>query len=93
MSAFGGVRQFRLIDQEHVSGFGGCWVSLAPAIHERLSFETLVTELSAKFVNVSASQVDSQIQEGLQQIVEFLEIDQGSLAEVLVDKKQLVNTH
>jgi hypothetical protein len=69
----------------------GC--PLAPAIQERLRFETLVTELSAKFVNVSASQVDSQIESGLQRIVEFLRIDQGGLAEVLMDQKQLVITH
>jgi signal transduction histidine kinase len=69
----------------------GC--PLAPAIEERLRFETLVTDLSARFVNVSASQVDSQIESGLQRIVEFLRIDQGGLVEVLSDQKQLVNTH
>jgi signal transduction histidine kinase len=66
---------------------------LAPAIRERLRFETLLAELSATFVNVPANQVDSQIELGLQQIVEFLRIDQGGLAEVLMDQKQLVNTH
>jgi signal transduction histidine kinase len=69
----------------------GC--PLAPAIQERLRFETLLAELSAKFVNVPANQVDSQIQSGLQRIVEFLRIDQGGLVEVLMDQKQLVNTH
>jgi signal transduction histidine kinase len=75
----------------HVLADAGC--PLAPVVHERLRFETLVTELSATFVNVSASQVDSQIQSGLQRIVEFLRIDQGGLAEVLVEPKQLVITH
>ena len=69
----------------------GC--PLAPAIQERLRFETLLAKLSASFVNVAASQVDSQIESGLQRIVEFLRIDQGGLVEVLSDQKQLVNTH
>lgn len=69
----------------------GC--PLAPAIQERLRFETLITELSAQFVNVPASQVDAQIESGLQRIVEFLRIEQGGLVEVLGDQKQLVNTH
>lgn len=75
----------------HVLADAGC--PLAPAIQERLNFETLVTELSAQFVNVPASQVDSQIESGLQRIVKFLGIDLGGLVEVLVDTKQLVNTH
>jgi two-component system, NarL family, sensor kinase len=75
----------------HVLADAGC--PLAPSIQERLRFETLITELSAKFVNVSASQVDSQIESGLQRIVKFLGIDQGGLVEVLADQNQLVNTH
>jgi signal transduction histidine kinase len=75
------------------SGLQDAGCPLAPAIEERLRFETLVTELSAKFVNVPASQVDSQIESGLRQIVEFLQIDQGGLVEVLSDQNQLVNTH
>jgi signal transduction histidine kinase len=69
----------------------GC--PLTPALQERLRFETLLAKLSASFVNVPASQVDSQIESGLQQIVEFLRIDQGGMAEVLGDPKHLVNTH
>jgi signal transduction histidine kinase len=69
----------------------GC--PLAPLVQERLRFETLLAELSATFVNLPASQVDSQIESALQRLVEFLELDRGGLAEVLVDQKQLVITH
>ncbi len=41
----------------------GCPVSTA--VLGRLRFETLLTELSAKFVNVPANRVDSQIESGL----------------------------
>jgi two-component system, NarL family, sensor kinase len=69
----------------------GC--PLAPLIHERLRFETLLADLSATFVNLPASQVDSQIEVALRRLVEFLHLDRGSLAESLVDKRQLVITH
>lgn len=69
----------------------GC--PLATDVHHRLQFETLLTELSAKFVNVSASHVDSQIEWGLQRIVEFLGIDRCGLGQVSADRKQLLVTH
>src|SRR5262249_54028208 len=39
------------------------------------------------------SQVDSQIEAALQQVVLFLGVDRGGLAELLADKKQLAITH
>jgi PAS domain S-box-containing protein len=69
----------------------GC--PLAPLVKERLRFETLLAELSAAFVNLPASQVDSQIEAALCRLVEFLGVDRGGLAEVLIDQRQLVITH
>jgi signal transduction histidine kinase len=69
----------------------GC--PLAPPVQERLRFETLLGELSARFVNLAASQVDSQIELALRRLVEFLGIDRGGLAEVLIDQKRLMITH
>ncbi len=69
----------------------GC--PLATSMQERLAFETLLAELSTKFVNVSASQVDSQIEWGLRRIVELFGIDRSGLGEVSSDEKQLVVTH
>src|SRR5262249_25669058 len=69
----------------------GC--PLAALVQDRLRFETLLADLSATFVKVPASQVDSQIESALRRLVEFLEVDWGALAEVLVDQKQLVVTH
>ena len=66
----------------------GC--PLASPVHERLRFETLLAELSATFVNLPASQVDSQIESALRRLVEFLDVDRGGLAELLVDQKRLV---
>jgi signal transduction histidine kinase len=69
----------------------GC--PLASPVQERIRFETLLGELSATFVNLAASQVDSQIESALQRLVVFLGLDRGGLAELLVDQKQLVITH
>lgn len=69
----------------------GC--PLAADVHDRLRFETLLAELSAKFVNVPASQVDEQIEWGLGRIVELLGIDRSGLGQLSPDRKQLVVTH
>jgi len=58
-----------------------------------LRFEVLLAELSARFVNLAAAEVDMQIESALQRLVEFLSLDRGSLAEVLLDQKQMVITH
>src|SRR5262249_18879042 len=49
---------------------------------ERLRFETLLANLSATFVNVPATEVDSQIESGLKQIVEFLDLDRTGLGQL-----------
>jgi GAF domain-containing protein len=69
----------------------GC--PLAPPVQERLRFEPLLAELSATFVNLAASQVDSQIESALRRLVVFLGIERGGLAELLPEKLQLVITH
>jgi signal transduction histidine kinase len=62
-------------------------------VQERLRFETLLAELSATFVNLPASHVDSQIESALRCLVEFLGVDRGGLAECVDDPKQLVISH
>ena len=69
----------------------GC--PLATDVQKRLQFEALLTELSSKFVNVPANQVDSQIKWGLQRVVELLGIDRSGLGEVSPDGKHLLVTH
>ncbi len=69
----------------------GC--PLVADAHKRVQFENLLTELSSKFVNVPANQVDSQIESGLRRIVELLGIDRSGLGEVSADRTQFVVTH
>ena len=69
----------------------GC--PLARETQRRLEFETLLTELSSRFVNVPAAEVDSQIERGMRRIVELLEIDRCGFGEVSADGKQFLVTH
>jgi two-component system, LuxR family, sensor kinase FixL len=62
-------------------------------LDERLRFESLLSRLSATFINLPADEVDSQIERGLQQIVEFLGIERSSLAQFSEDGSELVVTH
>jgi PAS domain S-box-containing protein len=59
------------------------------ALHERVRFETLVSDLSTKFVNLPASEVQSQIEFGLRSIVEFMDLDVAALIQPLGDTGQL----
>ena len=47
----------------------------------RLRFETLLSELSAGLIHVSASDIDAALERGLQQVVTFLGVDRGDLDE------------
>jgi formate hydrogenlyase transcriptional activator len=44
-------------------------------LEERLCFETLVADLSSKFVNLPAGEVDREIEDAQRRVCEFLDID------------------
>ena len=63
-------------------------------LEERLRFETLVADISAKFVNVPADRVDSEIQDAQRRICECLNIEHSSLWQVTPESpRALVLTH
>jgi PAS domain S-box-containing protein len=63
------------------------------ALEERLRFETLLSEFSAAFINLPASQVDTEIKNWLARIVAFLGVDRGSILEFSEDGTRLEATH
>ncbi len=65
--------------------------NLVRPAHEWDQFETFLANLSATFVNVPAAEVDSQIELGLKQIVEFLDLDRSGFGELTGDG--MVITH
>src|SRR6516162_11620421 len=63
-------------------------------LEERLRFETLLTEISARFVNLPASQVDSEIEDAQRAICKCLALDHSSLWQVSrEDPDHLYLTH
>ena len=63
------------------------------ALEERLQFERLLFDLSARFVNLPHQQLDREIEQGLKLIVESLGIDRSSVAQFSADMKTLKVTH
>jgi hypothetical protein len=62
-------------------------------LQERLNFERMFSDLSAKFVNLPNQQVDEEIEHGLKLTVESLGIDRSSVAQFSSDMKTLKFTH
>jgi formate hydrogenlyase transcriptional activator len=63
------------------------------ALENRLRFERLLSDLSAKFVNIPPDRVDSEIDYGLRQILEFFQVDRAGLMRSLPDRSAYQITH
>ncbi|HYR76478.1 MAG TPA: PAS domain-containing protein [Pyrinomonadaceae bacterium] len=63
------------------------------ALDERLRFETLVSELSAAFANLSPNEVDREIDKWLQTLVEFLGVDRATFFQFGEDWTTLYRSH
>jgi formate hydrogenlyase transcriptional activator len=57
-------------------------VASEKALLGRLKFETLLAELSARFVNLPADWIDSEIEDAQRRICEFLDVDRSTLWQV-----------
>jgi formate hydrogenlyase transcriptional activator len=62
-------------------------------LERRLRFEEFISELSAKFVNLPHKEVDAWIDQGLKQVVEFLDVDRSSLMQFSGEEADLLITH
>ncbi|HBB86540.1 MAG TPA: hypothetical protein DC047_02865 [Blastocatellia bacterium] len=63
------------------------------ALDERLRFETMVTELSATFANLSPNEVDREIDNWLQTLAAFLGVDRASFLQFGDDWTTLYRSH
>ena len=63
------------------------------ALQERLRFERLLSDLSARFVNIPPDRVDSEIEYGLRQILEFFQVDRAGLIRTLPGRSAYQITH
>ena len=62
------------------------------ATDERLRFEMLLSEMSARFINAPSRRIDSEIERGLRLIVEFMEFDRGSLFQLFKEGMKLTHS-
>jgi len=60
---------------------------------KRLRFEQLVTDLSARFVEVDPEQLDAEIERALKMILEYFQVDRCGLLRVLPSKGVWIITH
>jgi transcriptional regulator with GAF, ATPase, and Fis domain len=56
--------------------------TLRVELEERLRFETLLAEISLRFVNLPSDQIDAEIKGAQRRICEFLDLDRSSLGQV-----------
>ena len=60
---------------------------------EHLRFERLISDLSARFVNISPDQVDREIERALERVLEFFQVDRCGLLSISPDRKRVYVTH
>ncbi len=63
------------------------------ALKERLRFERLLSNLSARFINLAPDQIHQEIQNALRQILEFFQVDRCGLTRVPVNDPFFRITH
>ena len=63
------------------------------AYEERLQFETLLADMSTRFVNLPPDQIDQEIEHVLERIAEVLHIERCSVAQFSDDRAKLRVTH
>jgi PAS domain S-box-containing protein len=62
-------------------------------LQERLQFEQLMSDFSAKFVNIPPDRVDAEIEYGLKLILKFFQVDRAALVRTLPDRSAYQITH
>jgi formate hydrogenlyase transcriptional activator len=58
-----------------------------------LKFETLLSGLTATLVNLSAEKIDRQIEYVIQRVVEFCNVDRGTVFQIINDGTHVLSTH
>ncbi len=59
-------------------------------LEDRIRFETLISDISARFVKLPSNQVDTEIERALKQILEFFDVDRCGILGVSEDKQFLL---
>ena len=68
--------------------------TLRTELEERLRFETLLAETSARFVDLPAAQIDGEIEDAQRCLCEFLDLDRSTLWQASEkEPERLIMTH
>jgi PAS domain S-box-containing protein len=62
-------------------------------LENRIRFETLISDISARFVRLPSGEVDSEIDHALKQVLDFFDVDRCGVLEVQEDKEFARLTH
>jgi PAS domain S-box-containing protein len=62
-------------------------------LEERIRFETMLADLSAKFVNIPISEIDKEIEQGLQSIITFFGVERAIIYQIEDDDNLINATH
>jgi formate hydrogenlyase transcriptional activator len=65
----------------------------AQVLEERLRFERLLSDVSARFVNISPEQVDGEIESALKMLLDFFQVERCGLLRTLHKRKAWQITH
>lgn len=68
-------------------------ISLHEELENRIRFETLISDISARFVRLPSDEIDSEIERNLKQIMDFFDVDRCGVLEVHKDKPFFHVTH
>jgi formate hydrogenlyase transcriptional activator len=67
--------------------------SLRVQLHDRLRFETFISDLSARFVKLPSNKVHQEIEHALREVTEFFHAHRCGLLDVFGDQKVARLTH
>lgn len=68
-------------------------VHLKDQLQQKLRFEKLISEISAKFINLPAAEIDRNVRDGLQLVSELIDVDEIFILQFQVGKEMAGVTH
>ena len=88
-----GPRRLADADPASCEGSGDTLREKDAVIGERLRFEQMISDLSARFINVPAERLDGEIENALKKVLEFFEVDRCGLLHTLPGRDSWKITH
>ena len=62
-------------------------------LRNRLRFEQMISDLSARFIHLPSEQLDDEIERALKMVLEFFQVDRCGLLHIMPDKNAWKITH